>query len=86
MEIVGRADDYRVEVFLLFQQLAEVNESGASFGLPRALLRPVIAVHNFLRGFASGDAAGHAQGVAQLKRFVGTEPLPSGIDAEQLTN
>ena len=86
VEIIGRADDNCVKVFLFSQQFAEVNVSGASFVLSRALLCGVIPVHDFLRGFASGHTAGHAQRMAQLKRLVGAEPLPTGIDTEQFAD
>ncbi len=86
MQIVGGTDDDRVEIFLLFQQLAEVVVGRAAVILAGALLRAVIAVDNFLARFAAGDAAGDGERMAQPNRLIGAEPVPSAVDAEQFAD
>src|SRR5436305_841049 len=86
MQVIGCADDNRIDVFFFVQQFAEIVVGGAAVIYPGALLRPVIRLHDFLGGFASGNAAGDGEGVTQLNWLVGAEPVPSAIDAQEMAN
>src|SRR5690349_10727800 len=86
VKMVGSADNYCVDVFLFFEQLAEIGVGGTAVILARALLHSVISVHDFLTGFAAGDAAGDAKRMRQLNGLVGAEPVPASVDAEQFAD
>ena len=49
-------------------------------------MRGIVGVDDFLAGLATGDAAGHAEGVVELNGLVGTEPVPAAIYAQEFAN
>ena len=86
MQIVGCADDHRVEVFLFLEQFAEIDIGGATVILAGTLLRGVIGFNDFLARFASGNAAGYAERMRQLNRLIRAKPIPAAIDAQQFAH
>ena len=57
VQIVGGADHHGIHIFLLFEQLTEVNIGCAAVIVSGSLFRAVIRVNNLLTRFAAGDAS-----------------------------
>jgi hypothetical protein len=86
MQMIGRAHDYSIYIFLLLEQFSEVVVGRAFFILARTLLRTVVAFHDLLGGLAAGHAAGDLERMGELNRLIGAEPLPTAVDSDQLAH
>src|SRR5579864_817483 len=86
MQMICRADDDSIYIFLLIEQFAEVIVGRASFILAGTLLRTVVAFDDLLGGLAASHTARHLERMAELNRLIWAEPLPTAVDSNQLAH
>src|SRR5882724_5526753 len=84
--MVRGADDDGVEAFFLFEEFAVIRVGGTAAGVSGVGASGIVGVDDFLCGFAAGNAASSRKSVVEFYGLIGTEPIPTGVHAEQFAD